>query len=864
MKKTTLVTTPKTATLRIVGNDAKLKLFSLFDCITKVSGQIKDKLHTLKGTEHDGIYQEYIKTMGCGRGCATTVVGSTKKDREEYAEKSFARHRKLGIFPFYTAPAEGFDLRTASYTYTVNAGIHTQLDSLEQCDALVKKDYNAQKAEVERLFNEVTTTFPSLDIVAFCQWIDTLKSMGWAYNADFYNFFVQNMFPSMKEGKQWTIAYKIADKNRRYGGFRYSSAAADEIKSHPEYWGVLANHDVLDYYKAINKLNRTKETANYTPTTLTKSPIRINYANNGVPFSISSDNTYAYMTFSLPSTIGEKPQKIQVKCAYRKFTHKNEPRKSCYLDGLTVEPNGSGKYICKYSVNNKRPQVAHLNECFLRLKIHNHQWFEKYVNGTLTPKDGALNPSFFDFYFDLSMGVIITPHHKLDSSEVGVKANKKSLQAFYSRAFPEVKDLGNQSNVIEDFSCPVNKPHNLMGIDIGIRNPYAYCIKDNHGVEIARGHLDGCRDDYYKIYKSFTMKTEAFVELLKETKDFLFGDDEAFVSTSAATLGIDLNSYKTYLTPRRNMAVPNRPEKTTIHQLRQDKTWSIKNALYSLLKEFKALKMARMTDSDWRRAIYWVQAINGIINAQKAFHNFGSYYDKTSKCRINGTGKGFAMSYYEEANGVNEDMFKKFANSLLPIIQQHGVSVVVLENMDALRGNRDKSSIENQTFNLWPVGDLKRFLESYLAPFNVCIVEVSEQNTSQIYKDRWIDKRDGDCVYINDKLLDVHADENAAENIVDRALSNHTNLYSLHMTGMVDNYWVPTAMWSPKGDGGKKLRGFLTRLYGSSNVVFTQNGGILSKASISIKDLKKTHSKSPIDKKYARRINKNCWVLLEG
>jgi hypothetical protein len=164
-------------------------------------------------------------------------------------------------------------------------------------------------------------------------------------------------------------------------------------------------------------------------------------------------------------------------------------------------------------------------------------------------------------------------------------------------------------------------------------------------------------------------------------------------------------------------------------------------------------------------------------------------------------------------------------------------------------------------YNLWPVGQLKTFLEGVLAPYNVTVIEVSEQDTSQILDGRWA-KRDKDI--LTDGVKTVHADEQAAENIVDRALTHHTNLYSLYMVSPMDDYWVPNSIWSPKERGEKRVRGFLTKTYGTSNVVLIERDGKLVKSDMSVKDLKKLAGKKKLSGEYWYRVNNTEWVDADG
>ena len=52
-------------------------------------------------------------------------------------------------FPLYVPPETGYDFTTAQYHYSANAAVHTQLDSLNECDKRCNAEYKQLKKEVE-------------------------------------------------------------------------------------------------------------------------------------------------------------------------------------------------------------------------------------------------------------------------------------------------------------------------------------------------------------------------------------------------------------------------------------------------------------------------------------------------------------------------------------------------------------------------------------------------------------------------------------------------------------------------------------------------------------------------------------------
>ena len=269
-----------------------------------------------------------------------------------------------------------------------------------------------------------------------------------------------------------------------------------------------------------------------------------------------------------------------------------------------------------------------------------------------------------------------------------------------------------------------------------------------------------------------------------------------------------------------------------------------------------------MQDADWRQTLYWIDSLYRYIDVMKSFHNLGSFYDKNLKKKVNGTTVGFCKTIYDQINNNNDDMFKKFTNELMSVIRKHKVSVVALEKMESMLGDKSRHTFENRNYNLWPVGQLKTFMEGKLESFNVALIEIDERNTSQVCEENWSYREADDLYYIDgDKLHKVHADENAANNIVDRCISRHTNMFSLYMINPKDDYYVPTCIWDTSEEGGKRVRGFLTKMYKNSDVIFTKKDDKLVKSKMSVKELKKLVGKSKEKRgQYWYRVEGKNWI----
>ena len=87
------------------------------------------------------IYDDFVGSFGRGRGCTTTLWTTLDPDKEYKGKNSFpGKYRTTKGFPFYTPPSTGYNFRTSGYNYSANAIVHTQLDSLNECDKLCNKE----------------------------------------------------------------------------------------------------------------------------------------------------------------------------------------------------------------------------------------------------------------------------------------------------------------------------------------------------------------------------------------------------------------------------------------------------------------------------------------------------------------------------------------------------------------------------------------------------------------------------------------------------------------------------------------------------------------------------------------------------
>ena len=868
------VETVKSATVK-VDNNSKKELFELFNYFTSVASGIKDKMYNLQKDEKKApIFNDYVKQPQRGRSAATTLFTKLDAEKTYTGKSSFpGKWRDSGVFPLYNKESEKYDLSTHGYHYSANAEIHSQLDSHNECNKECEKEYAALSNEVEKYKDEFTRQFKAENAEKFYNFVEKLTLMGWRYDAVFRSFFELHMHPKLKGGETtYRATYKLpSGKSKRYSFFR--DDIADEIAKNPEFWPMLESSNAVSWIKNNDLLFRKKEKANYSHTSLIKSQIRLYLGDNGVPFTAREHDGRIYFSFRLPSINGEKGRMVEIPCSYKKVFN-GKARKSCYLGGLTIDriatvkldKNGKKKtiykHIFKYSVNNKKPQVAELNECFLRLVVRNCEYFNNVVAGKITD----INTDHFDFYVDLPLNVKEDPIHDLSSTEV---FGKNGLRSYYSSAYPEIKNLGSQIETGKNLTCPITKAHNIMGIDLGQRNPFAYFIKDNNGKFVAQGHMDGSKNETYKKYINFGKECTSVSHLIGETRSYLHGDNEAISKelyndvSGFCNSSLSYEEYLKYLDTKKFLVNKEDLNKNTTHLLRQkEHNWVGRDWLWYISKQYKKHNENRMQDADWRQTLYWIDSLYRYIDVMKSFHNLGSFYDKNLKKKVNGTTVGFCKTIYDQINNNNDDMFKKFTNELMSVIRKHKVSVVALEKMESMLGDKSRHTFENRNYNLWPVGQLKTFMEGKLESFNVALIEIDERNTSQVCEENWSYREADDLYYIDgDKLHKVHADENAANNIVDRCISRHTNMFSLYMINPKDDYYVPTCIWDTSEEGGKRVRGFLTKMYKNSDVIFTKKDDKLVKSKMSVKELKKLVGKSKEKRgQYWYRVEGKNWI----
>lgn len=776
------------------------------------------------------------------------------------------------LFPFSVKGME-FDILSgqSGYKYAVFGTIHNRLTSYNECDKTCNTEYNELKQEVDTIASKLISDYNQEQFDSLFNWLNDVKerhnnnattTSEFSINWKFLSFFREVLQPSLLQwsvNKETVVPNKGIWKSKTGTSINYSCGeyVIESLKSFPELWNAktsILSYDKLGEYIELNeKFHLKKEHSSYKEVDLFNSPVKLFLGNNYVNIADlkhDSANGVISITIGYPkSTVKDnKADKITLECSYRR-TGRGVHH---YLEGLVVEETKNdndkltGNFKLSFKINGKRERVALLKEPSIRLVVRNS-------------KMDINNPKItdFDFYIDLTMNVILEVSHGIDENVLW------KYRSEFSKAFPEKKNFGNQKSLPKD-AVKIPNGIRVMGIDLGLKNPYAFAVYEynstgNHTL-VASGIPEACKDEYYKQYSDFAYLCENIRRVIANTKrhvnngedldEGLFKSVQTQRAKFSSLISIDTVTFNDY----KNFVALKKQNTVILQDYKKDESWVVRK----WVTECRRIKIHLTNErfrrfSDWRKHFFWIRAL-------ESFRKMFMSYDKLGSVpRVKGFSDDIAFkSVYDEVNNLKLDYIKKMTSEVAQVAKKNNVALVVVEELENLRGSKFDDRDKNQLFNLWPVGQIKKFLEDALALYGILVGNAFEGNTSQVDADtgNWGyrgEKEDIDTLYLLDDKV-VNADVNAARNLSLRYMSKHTDFRTMSLYKVNDTYYVPTISLDEKD--GKRVPGFLTKRFGHRDVVFQKSGEYLVLSNTTVQDLKK---KSKLE-----NLTKETWYCVDN
>lgn len=323
----------------------------------------------------------------------------------------------------------------------------------------------------------------------------------------------------------------------------------------------------------------------------------------------------------------------------------------------------------------------------------------------------------------------------------------------------------------------------VLGVDVNIRRA-AHCVA------VTADRFDG----------GFPVGTRVDGEWFDELTDL--GDDYrrlSFLASDLSWLIRKTNGYKD--DPARNLIKPSEVEKfdsspgayerymRAVDAMPDDKlaVWErARQAGYGKwVKELDAEFRSMKDDRAHGRVVpslsddlAWCDLIGRILSLKKTLH-FRGYESKPRN--------DFCVRLKDERANVRNDVRKKLARYVLDAAADVGASVVAIENLSRMTGNkaRKRARRENRVFALMAPRQLADTIRAMARAEGVAVVEVDSAYTSQWVRGEGVignRHAHGKWLYWRreDGVVDrVDADRNAATNIAERALFRHSEPYSI-------------------------------------------------------------------------------------
>lgn len=940
----TVNTVVKTTTAKVKNSQDKLTLFKIYIDLHNVAAKVNRDIATLSGMEYknsegevvldspkqityweamhkiedsnkfkENLQSAYEKFTSASmiRGHVPFICRDAITQNDEYA--CYMPLRDCGLLPLRYTGTE-YDVLNSSngYHYATIGAIHDRQSSWIECNKTTNEDYTKLRTQITEVENRIIQKFSNEELSDFKSFLDECKRLEsdpapcfFNFNGKFVSFYNNNLREALVNGNpisegKWTtksgkeVSYscdkRVVDILYKYKSLWNSaksilndaniSGMSSEKNTSPawEDSDTIPTNTITELYSL---LERKKEYASFKDINLIDSPIKLKLGNNYVGYAIAHDPDTYTLTFEVGKpkslTNPDDKKKLKLSCSYKRVGHGTK----CYLNDLVVEEQmtvitdknkvakHNGNYVFKYKINGKRERTSILREPSIRLVIKNK-------------KMDINNPklSDFDLYIDLCFNTEVQANHGISEKELF------NIRKELSTSFPEIKDLGKQKNIVvekESVINTVNKPIRVMGIDLGIKNPYAYSIiefdKSGNHKQITSGLIKFDKNaEISKSYRDLNGVCFSLKKILSATKYYVTEGNKNLLDPRIKGMFNYVNEYFTKNFPVDSSNTISHEEYVKWideHMQRvvdpngnvelskfKSKTynWKFREWTYKLRKIIIKLNKQRSTYSEYCSHFDWIYALESYRKLMNSFNKVGT----ESKFNKNRKVVNF-KKIYDQVNNLKLDYIKKLASSIAETAHANGVCIVVTEKLDSMRGNVMNDKDKNSMFNMWPVGQIKDSIDKAISVYGILNADAEERNTSQVRCEtgEWGyrgEREEIDILYFSDKDY-VNADVNAAKNICLRYMNQHTDFHALSFYKQSDKYYVPVASI----DERKRERGFLSKQFGSSKLVFELNEeNRLVKSKKSIKDIKKKNelknSKGQKETWYSLDNTFNVWI----
>lgn len=754
-----------------------------------------------------------------------------------------------------------FDETYSDEKYSVIANVHRMLTGWIKCDKMAYKKYHEEKTKIAHAKNEFDDGQVKLieDFVEFClSPVDPTNKHSCvikSFDSRIHNHLKHCLIPALQSGME----------RPKKGFFRNYKEEKIPYSLHPSFYKYLQNNpdlweckdpfilksifllememsnrklkDHADYpFMGESSVNRVHYNLgkNYIKYQFSPTGSKVNDKNleqkqkndvkkyhfiNGIKVD---DLTISFRLKIKNSNYNEETDDEDKKDVVSESYDMGIFIKDKYFDG-TYNPNPYFKDLVVWTSNNE-------NDCTNLFQFTRRG---QTVQALVKEPDIIFNGEYFEIR--VSMTVVID-----EESDIC-----KNISSYHMTAIPfsrTGRQRCSESDKNKDrFKEIDNCEFNAIAFDLGQRTPYSYAVgKGTVGNPISKFKVIGTgeyemsdnemKDIYFNLLNDLKSAckligvTKSWKTKLEKAEDFEKKLHPFIIQTIGRAQDFFRNTqhHKNFSARKRNAF-----EKITnqnIEEIINDLYRIVKNTdLINLKSEyrwigqyvtryvhlaFKKVKVMRQFHLSTKKVemkhdyeFTWLKCIEQLKRVLRSSFYIGT--DPDDRPEIN------LKSLVDYANGVKDNFLKVIASSMVSEALRHNCAVIVIEDLENKRSKMNKRN-ENFMQSLWSVKRIKTAIENAASWHGIAVAPVSEVCTSQFDfstgRFGYRNLKDNRLYFKDSKgqLKSVHADINAAQNILSNFFTRHASIRQIGLTKKYDNE-----------EGGKRIKGFLTFHHGS-------------------------------------------------
>lgn len=421
-----------------------------------------------------------------------------------------------------------------------------------------------------------------------------------------------------------------------------------------------------------------------------------------------------------------------------------------------------------------------------------------------------------------------------------------ALQYFLSAAATGKDTSTDTKETIERFRLVEGRTYRVMGVDLGVRSPYAWAVGEStitgvtNQVRILNsGEMTVSDDsDYTDLYYAFKnlscligqvkqiqkgkgLKADEYeVALIRKAQQF-FADYQK----AGDRRNLIFHQFSQDPDPLRTMNQLIKRYENNLETVKTDFSFlpnillKYLNLQFSLLRDKRRNWLAQNLTADQKfdHDFKWLSILEHRKRVCRALSYLGSDNSRTA----------IVMTQHNAAlNGCKDNFLKQIASKIVSLAHQNNCCLICLEDLEGY-GKALNQRNENFLTALWSPKRIKAAIINAASWYGIGVTTVSEAQTSQVhYESGRIGYRLGKDLFFptpDGQIGSVPSDINAAKNIVRRFFSRHTDLHHIYLKRKEDEPSVkkqtkpkePKKMKKLPVEGGKRMKGCLIYQFGS-------------------------------------------------